>query len=249
MFWVGTSGWHYRDWAGKFYPDDLEVSGWLNYFSSRFSSVELNNSFYRLPERSTFESWALQTPDGFLMAVKASRYLTHIRRLVEPTEPVSRLWSAAEGLGPKLGPVLFQLPPTLTADVDRLRGLLEVLPESMRAAFEFRHQSWFVPEVFDALDRAEAALVWADAPGRRLDALPMTGGWAYVRFHQGRRTAPGYRRSKLTRWADRLSRLNGADAFAYFNNDSGAAAVRDAETLRELLERRNVQFTSISGRA
>jgi uncharacterized protein YecE (DUF72 family) len=240
MLWVGTSGWHYRDWIGRFYPEDMEVSAWLRYYAERFSTVELNNSFYRLPERTTFESWARQAPEGFVMAVKASRYLTHIRRLREPDDAVARLWSAAEGLGSMLGPVLFQFPPSMGADVDRLRRLLEVLPGSMRAAFEFRHASWFTTEVYDALDRAGAALVWADAPGRRLGALPMTGKWAYVRFHRGRRTAPGYRRSKLARWADRLAGLDATDVFAYFNNDAEAAAVHDASLLGTLLEQRGV---------
>jgi uncharacterized protein YecE (DUF72 family) len=236
MIRVGTSGWQYRDWGQRFYPEGLRASGWLRYYSARFTTVEVNNSFYRLPERATFEAWADQVPDGFVMAVKASRFLTHIRRLRDPEEPVDRLLSAAEGLGPKLGPILFQLPPDLQADIERLNAVLEVLPRSMRAAFEFRHPSWFDPKTYDALDRAGAALVWADAPGRRLGRVPMTGGWVYLRFHRGRRTAPGYRRSKLTRWADRLSRLDASDIFVYFNNDAEAAAVRDAALLGRILE-------------
>jgi uncharacterized protein YecE (DUF72 family) len=237
MFFVGTSGWHYRDWSERFYPQELEPSGWLRYHSRRFVTVELNNSFYRLPERSTFAHWRNEVPSDFVMAVKASRYLTHTRRLIEPEEPVARLWSAAQGLGTNLGPVLFQLPPSLQLEFDRLRSLLEVLPTAMQAAFEFRHASWFIPEVFELLDSVGAALVWPDTPGRRF-SLPLTGGWAYIRFHRGSRVSAGYRRSKLTTWAKRLADMPASDAFIYFNNDQGGAAVRDAQVLCHLLERR-----------
>lgn len=237
MFFVGTSGWHYRDWSGKFYPAHLETSGWLRYYSSHFVTVELNNSFYRLPDRTTFAHWGHEVPEGFVMTVKASRYLTHTRRLIDPDEPVARLWAAAQGLDPKLGPVLFQLPPSLDLQIDRLRRLLDVLPPAMQAAFEFRHSSWFTPQVFELLDSVGAALVWPDTPGRRF-SLPLTGGWAYVRFHRGSRVTPGYRRSKLARWAERLAETPASDAFIYFNNDQGCAAVRDAQVLRQLLEHR-----------
>jgi uncharacterized protein YecE (DUF72 family) len=152
--------------------------------------------------------------------------------LRDPQEAVARLWSAAQGLGPTLGPVLFQLPPDLESQPDRLHDLLQVLPDSMRAAFEFRHRSWFSSEIFSMLDSSGAALVWADSPGRRLE-LPVTAGWAYVRFHRGRRTSPGYRWAKLTKWADRLVAARATDVFAYFNNDQDAAAVHDAQPSSE----------------
>ena len=246
MFFVGTSGWHYRDWSGRFYPADLPTSGWLQYYSGRFGTVELNNSFYRLPDRSTFNSWRRQLPENFVMTVKASRYITHRRRLREPKEPVARLWSAARGLGPALGPILFQLPPDLEIQPDRLHDLLNALPDSMRAAFEFRHRSWFVPEIFNMLDSAGAALVWADSPGIRLQ-LPLTAGWGYVRFHRGRRAGAGYRRSKLVRWADRLVAARATNVFAYFNNDHGAAAVHDADVFSDLLMRRGVPMLDLRG--
>ena len=246
MFFVGTSGWHYRDWSGRFYPADLPTSGWLQYYSGRFGTVELNNSFYRLPDRSTFNSWRRQLPENFVMTVKASRYITHLRRLREPEEPVARLWSAARGLGPALGPILFQLPPDLEIQPDRLHDLLNALPDSMRSAFEFRHRSWFVPEIFNMLDSAGAALVWADSPGIRLQ-LPLTAGWGYVRFHRGRRAGAGYRRSKLVRWADRLVAARATNVFAYFNNDHGAAAVHDADVFSDLLMRRGVPMLDLRG--
>ncbi len=237
---VGTSGWQYEDWRGRFYPEGLPASRWLPFYAERFSTVEVNASFYRLPERSAVERWRASVPEGFVLTLKASRFLTHVRRLHEPAEPLALLWDRAQGAGDRLGPILFQLPPDLRADVARLEAFIALLPRGMRPAFEFRHPSWFRDDVFAHLDGAGAALVWADRPGTRV-RLPATGGWAYVRFHQGRLGAPGYPREKLRRWADRIAALDVSEAFAYFNNDTGGAAVRDATTLRELLSARGVR--------
>jgi uncharacterized protein YecE (DUF72 family) len=231
---VGTSGWQYDDWRGRFYPEGLPRRKWLEFFSSHFRTVELNNSFYRLPERASFERWRDQTPTGFVVAVKASRFITHLKRLKDPEEPVSLLWERATGLGERLGPVLFQLPPRFPVDVDRLRRLLAVLPGGMRPSFEFRDPSWHTGQVFSLLDDAGAAIVWPDRPGRRHD-LPVTGGWIYARFHQGTTRGPGYRRDKLRRWASRIASADAAEAFLYFNNDQAGAAIRDARTMIELL--------------
>jgi uncharacterized protein YecE (DUF72 family) len=239
MIHIGTSGWQYEDWRGRFYPDDVPERAWLEYFAERFTTVEVNNSFYRLPSREVVVGWRRATPAGFVAAVKASRYLTHIRRLREPKQPVSLLWDRARRLGSRLGPILFQLPPNLQVETERLDQLLRALPERMRPAFEFRHASWNTQEVHRMLDRAGAAIVWADRPGARAD-LPVTGGWRYIRFHQGTRDAPGYRRSKLQRWADRLASAPEQETFVYFNNDAGGAAVRDAHTLARLLEQRGL---------
>jgi uncharacterized protein YecE (DUF72 family) len=237
---VGTSGWQYRDWKGSFYPKDLPQREWLAFYASRFSTVEVNNSFYRLPEAETFERWCRETPDGFVMAVKASRFITHLKRLRDPHDPVELLWERARWLGPRLGPVLFQLPPRFPADHDRLAAILSILPSGMRPAFEFRDPSWHTPAVFEMLDRAGAALVWADRPRARID-LPVTGGRAYVRFHQGRSDAPGYTTQKLRRWADRIAELGVTEGWIYFNNDEGGAAPKDASTLRSLLIERVVR--------
>jgi uncharacterized protein YecE (DUF72 family) len=231
---IGTSGWQYDDWRGRFYPPDVPKRSWLAFLASRFPTVELNNSFYRLPERDTFVRWRDETPAGFVMTVKASRFITHIRRMRDCREPVALLWERARGLGPRLGPILFQLPPRFPADLDRLRGLLRVLPRSMRAAFEFRDPSWENDEVLAALDTAGAAFVLADRPGARVRDL-VTGGWAYLRFHQGTESAPGYSRDKLRRWAGRIEGLPASDVFVYFNNDTGGAAVRDALTLSTMV--------------
>jgi uncharacterized protein YecE (DUF72 family) len=237
MILVGTSGWQYRDWRGRFYPDDLAQKDWLPYFSERFPVVEVNNTFYMLPKEETFVRWRESSADGFLFVIKASRYITHIRRLRECREPVSRMWARCRRLGKKLGPVLFQLPPNLRADPALLSDFLRVLPASMRAAFEFRHPSWGSEEVLDILDRSGCALVLADRPGWRVPDT-ITGAWGYVRFHQGRPSAPGYTRSKLRRFAGRLAAGPAEETFVFFNNDQGGAAVRDARTLTELLRDR-----------
>jgi len=233
---VGTSGWQYRDWRGRFYPKDLPTSRWLEHYATRFRTVEVNNSFYRLPSEDVFAAWRERTPEGFVMTVKASRYITHIQRLRDPREPVELLWSRASALGPRLGPILFQLPPGFARDDERLGGLLEALPSGMRAAFEFRDPSWEVEPVYEWLDAAGAAIVLADRPRARVPHV-VTGGWSYLRFHQGLAGRPGYTRDKLRRWARRIAALPARDVFAYFNNDTGAAAVRDAVALTALLER------------
>jgi uncharacterized protein YecE (DUF72 family) len=230
---VGTSGWQYADWHGRFYPKDVPQREWLEYYADRFETVEVNNSFYRLPERDTFRAWRDRTPEGFIVTVKASRFITHLKRLKDPEEPVELLWERATGLGDRLGPVLFQLPPRFPVDVSRLKELVAVLPEGLRAAFEFRDPSWYTRDVFDLLDGQGAALVWPHRPRVRAK-LPALGGWVYVRFHQGSTRGPGYRRDTLRRWASRIAAADADEAFVYFNNDQGGAAIRDARTMREL---------------
>ena len=230
---VGTSGWQYDDWRGVFYPEGLPQREWLRFYSDRFGTVEVNNSFYRLPERATFERWRDETPPGFIVTVKASRFITHLKRLRDPEEPVSLLWERASGLGDRLGPVLFQLPPRFPVEIGRLRRLLDALPSGMRPAFEFRDPSWHSHDVFRLLDGAGAALVWPDRPGLG-HALPMTAGWLYVRFHQGTASGPAYRREKLRRWASRIEAAAAAEAFVYFNNDPTGAAIRNARTMIQL---------------
>jgi uncharacterized protein YecE (DUF72 family) len=231
---VGTSGWQYRDWKERFYPARLPQREWLRFFCAHFPTVEVNNSFYRLPTDEMFVRWRAASAPEFVVAVKASRYITHIRRLRDAGDPVELFWTRATKLGPKLGPVLFQLPPRFGADIELLRGFLGVLPTAMRAAFEFRDASWDSHEVLEALDRAGAAYVLADRPGWRVPNH-VTGGWSYIRFHQGQPFAPGYTRDKLRRWAERIAGLEASDVYVYFNNDTGGAAIRDAATLIELL--------------
>jgi uncharacterized protein YecE (DUF72 family) len=234
MIWVGTSGWQYASWKNRFYPKDVPQRTWLEHYATRFPVVEVNNSFYMLPKEATFDRWRDATPEGFLFVVKASRYITHIRRLREADDSVDLFWSRATRLGDKLGSILFQLPPNFRADPAVLKDFLAGLPKDMRAAFEFRDDSWRQEEVFDLLDRAGAAWVLADRPRWRV-RLVVTGGWSYVRFHQGRLTQPGYSRSKLRTWAERIAGVDAKDVFVFFNNDAMAAAPHDALTMTDLL--------------
>jgi uncharacterized protein YecE (DUF72 family) len=194
----------------------------------------VNNTFYRLPPDSTFVSWREQTPDGFVMAIKASRYLTHMKRLHDPADPVERLLELTAKLGPRAGPMLFQLPPTMRADEGLLRGVLAAIGGRVRSAFEFRHPSWINEPCLQALTENGAAIVLADRPGERYRPI-VTADWTYVRFHKGTPRSPSYPMAKLARWADRLRGLGVAEGFIYFNNDEGGAAPNDARRLRALL--------------
>jgi uncharacterized protein YecE (DUF72 family) len=243
MIRVGTSGWQYRDWRGAFYPDDVPQSKWLPHYASRFDTVEVNNTFYRLPDTSTFRRWHEQTPAGFTFAVKASRFVTHLKRLRDPRDPVDLLLDRAASLGDRLGPVLFQLPPTMKADIGRLRDTLGAIHGRVAAAFEFRHPSWLAEPILDLLDESGAAIVMVDRAGRRSETR-VTGGWAYVRFHQGTQLRPGYRMDTLSRWADRIVDLQARNVFIYFNNDPGAAAPRDAARLIDLLTERGATVSN-----
>jgi len=235
--WVGTSGWQYDDWRVAFYPSDVPKRLWLEHYCTVFSTLENNNAFYRLPDQQTFATWRDRTPPGFVMAVKASRYLTHIKRLKDPKEPVERLMSAASGLGDKLGPILLQLPPTLRADTALLDKCLACFPNSVRIAVEARHSSWWANEIRAVLERRGAALCWADRLGRPITPLWRTADWGYLRFHEGAAQPwPSYGETALRSWVSRLDEAYGrdGDAYVYFNNDLGAAAVRDALRFRQL---------------
>jgi uncharacterized protein YecE (DUF72 family) len=243
---VGTSGWQYRDWRDVLYPSGLPMRLWLEEYAARFATVEINNAFYRLPSRETFEAWRERTPPGFVVAVKASRYLTHIKRLREPEEPVHRLMTHAAGLGDRLGPVLLQLPPTLRADPGLLDTCLACFPPGTRVAVEPRHDSWWTPAVREVLASRGAALCWADVLGRPVTPLWRTTGWGYVRFHQGRAQPwPRYGRQSLATWARRVVTAwpNGEDVYTYFNNDPHGAAVEDAVTFAGLARTAGLQAT------
>jgi uncharacterized protein YecE (DUF72 family) len=242
--WIGTSGWQYRDWRERFYPRDVPLKSWLESYASRFQTVESNNAFYRLPERHTLEEWAARTPDDFVMAVKVSRYLTHILRLREPEEPVERFLDRVTGLGHKLGPVLIQLPPQLSCEAARLDRVLRLFPASVRVAVEFRHDSWFTDEIRRLLERHGAALCLADRRGV-LTPLWRTADWTYVRFHQGRaRPRPAYGRAAIASWADRLAaQWSDADCYVYFNNDHRGCAPRDAARFAGAVRRHGLVVT------
>ncbi|MHB8779784.1 MAG: DUF72 domain-containing protein [Candidatus Geothermincolia bacterium] len=233
---VGTSGWHYLHWRQVFYPGGLKPSGFLEFYARHFDTVEINNSFYRLPSREVFEGWAEQVPAGFLFAVKASRYITHIKKLKDPEEPIARLFSRAEGLGDKMGPSLFQLPPAWKRDVARLEACVASLPRGRRVAFEFREPSWFDPSVYEVLKRAGCALCVASSR-RRPSVREVTAPFSFVRFHGGRSLDSHYTGNELRSWAAWVEELlaSGIDVYAYFNNDARGFAVRDAFRFKELL--------------
>jgi uncharacterized protein YecE (DUF72 family) len=230
---IGTSGWQYGHWRTTFYPHDVPKARWLEYYAERFATVESNSAFYRLPERRVFGDWAERTPTDFEMAVKASRYLTHIRRLREPEEAVRRLVERLEGLGHKCGPVLLQLPPNLTVDCDSLDRTLRAFPAAARVAVEPRHPSWFDDSVRRLLEQRGAAWCLTDTAGRK-PPLWRTAEWGYVRFHRGRAWPPPcYGRRAIRSWAERLAELFGprGDVYCYFNNDTRGCALRDAGQL------------------
>jgi uncharacterized protein YecE (DUF72 family) len=231
---AGTSGWQYRDWRGTFYPPDVAQRRWLEYYVRQFATVENNGTFYRLPPRETFVNWRDRVPGDFVMTVKASRYLTHVRRLRDPAGPVRRLLDAAAGLGDRLGPVLLQLPPDLRADPPLLAGCLGQFPPEVRVAVEPRHESWWTDEVRDVLTAANAALCWADRAGSAVTPLWRTADWGYLRLHEGDGEPwPSYREATLSAWAERITATwaPGSDVFVYFNNDQNGAAPGDAARL------------------
>jgi uncharacterized protein YecE (DUF72 family) len=236
---IGTSGWHYSDWKGRFYPAGSKSSDWLNYYSQRFGTVELNSAFYRLPTREAFQTWAEDIPDDFVIAVKASRYLTHIKRLHEPAEPIRRLLEAASGLGGALGPVLLQFPPTMRADPHGLAAALAEFPPTVRVAVESRHPSWQEDVIREVLEDHAAAWVLVD-PADRSRPRWRTAEWGYVRFHAGTGSpGPCYTRSPLETWAKRLADIwtPVEDLYCYFNNDGNSCAPRDARRFAAAVSR------------
>jgi uncharacterized protein YecE (DUF72 family) len=231
---VGTSGWQYADWRDRLYPKGLAQRNWLAAYTEVYDTVEVNGTFYRLPTSDTVQRWADTVPADFVMAVKISRYLTHVKRLRDPAEPVERLLSCVAPLvdAGKLGPLLLQLPPDMRVDAGLLADTLARFPAWAAVAVEPRHRSWFVPAVRSVLEASGAALVWADRHGRATGPLWQTSDWAYLRLHMGR-SGWQYDRRDLTRWATRMRRVGAGYVFA--NNDPGGAALVDATLIREMI--------------
>ena len=237
---VGCSGWNYASWRqGVFYPARCPPRRWLAYYAGHFDTVELNATFYRLPTVKAVQGWVEQTPDDFVFAVKMSRYVTHVKRLRDLSPSLELFYSRIEPLvrSPKLGPVLWQLPPTFRRDDDRLAEALGQLPDG-RHAFEFRHPSWFVPEVTELLRRHGAALVIADRPEiRSFQTQELTTDWTFVRFHAGSRGRRGnYSEAELREWATRIRSWPVNESYIYFNNDWEGFAPRNASRLRRILD-------------
>jgi uncharacterized protein YecE (DUF72 family) len=237
---VGCSGWQYKHWRGDFYPADVPVGRWFEHYAARFDTVEINNSFYRLPEAETFARWRGRAPLRFLFAVKASRFLTHMKKLKDPEEPIERLFTRMRQLGNRLGPVLYQLPPNFKLDLGRLEHFLHALPPDARHVLEFRDPSWYADRVGALLERHGVAMCLHDMKGSAT-GRERVGPFVYVRYHgPGGTYSGGYAPDRLARWAEWLDgeRRAGIDVFAYFNNDVGGHAPRDAVTLRQFLEGR-----------
>ena len=233
---VGCSGWQYRHWRGLFYPSDLPASRWLEFYAREFDTVEINNTFYRLPEARTFEDWRRRLPARFVASIKASRYLTHLKRLKDPEEPVDRLFDRASHLGRTFGPVLYQLPPRWPRRLSRLQVFLDALPRH-RQAVEFRDPDWYAPEVLEALAARRIALCVHDMAGS-VSPRAVSGAFVYLRLHGPDGRYHGrYPDDRLREWAEWLGAQasDGFSAFVYFNNDGGGHAPRDAARLRELL--------------
>ncbi len=229
----------YDDWRGRLYPAREPKRRWLELYAQHFDTVEVNSTFYRLARRDAVAGWVRQTPDGFLFAVKASRYLTHIRRLVGIGDGIRRFYEPLLPLidAGRLGPVLWQLPENFHRDDERLHGWLEELPAGLHT-IEFRHPSWFVPEVLDALRSRDVALTIGDHPERPFQSREATASWRFVRFHYGSRGRGGnYSATELEQWARRIAQWRRrTDVYAYFNNDWNGFAPANALELQGLLE-------------
>jgi uncharacterized protein YecE (DUF72 family) len=234
---IGCSGWNYEHWRDVFYPHGLPTSRWLEHYAATFDTVEVNATFYRLPTRTATSRWAETTPAGFLFALKASRYLTHVKRLRDLRAGWARFAERIEPIveAGKLGAVLWQLPENFHRDDDRLRDALDVLPAG-RHAFEFRHASWFVSDVEKLLAEKGCALVIGDHLGRPFQTHRLTTDWTFLRFHEGRGRDGNYTPAQLQEWAQRIRgwRTKG-DVYAYFNDDWRGYAIKEARHLRELV--------------
>jgi uncharacterized protein YecE (DUF72 family) len=237
---IGCSGWNYPHWRERVYPKGLPPKRWLAYYATLFDTVEINNTFYRLPRVSAVHGWVERTPPGFVFAVKMSRYITHVRRLGGLEQGIPLFYSRIAPLArsSKMGPVLWQLPPTFKRNDERLAAALAALPRG-RHCFEFRHPTWYDEEVYALLRRRGVALVMPDSPKYPFRELELTGDWTFVRFHHGTRGRRGnYSERELEEWAERIAgwRERGIDVYGYFNNDWEGFAVKNGLRLKELLD-------------
>jgi uncharacterized protein YecE (DUF72 family) len=237
-YYIGCSGWHYEHWRGLYYPKELPKPKWLSFYAQQFDTVELNSSFYRLPSEKAFNTWRESTPDDFVFAVKVSRFITHIKRLRNLDASVDNFLSRAAFLKEKLGPLLYQLPPSMKRKDELLQSFLSTLPSKNQHVVEFRHESWIDEAVFDILRRHNVGLCVFDMPGFGCP-LVATSDFDYIRFHGSEGLySSSYSDEELTQWARRITRLGQSvkASYIYFNNDAEAFAVKNATTLRNLLQ-------------
>ena len=235
--WIGTSGWHYRHWRGPVYPEDLPARRYLAFYAKAFGTVEVNNSFYHLLPPDAVSDWRGQVPPGFLFAAKGSRFITHMRKLKEPKEPLRRYFERMKGFGAGLGPIVFQLPPKWRFNAERLQAFFKALPRGRRYAFEFRDPSWLTPAAYEILAAANAAFCIYHLAGFQ-SPLAVTADFVYVRLHgPGGKYQASYAERDLQAWADRFRRWNkeGRDVYCYFDNDQAGYAFHNARRLKEIV--------------
>jgi len=234
---IGTSGWNYKHWIGTFYPAGTKAAGQLPYYVSKMDTVELNNSFYHLPDRETFARWRTNTPDDFIFAVKGSRYITHMKKLKEPKEPLGVFLQHARGLGKKLGPILFQLPPGWRINYERLESFVKVLPKKRRFAFEFRNYTWYDDQVYELLRRHNCAFCIYELNGHR-SPMEVTADFVYIRLHgPGGKYQGSYTDQDLRNWSAQIKdwQRAGKDTYIYFDNDQAGYAAFNALRLKALI--------------
>ena len=234
---VGCSGWVYKHWRGIFYPEGLPQKRWFERYSDEFDAVEINASFYRLPLASTFDGWRDKAPDGFCYAVKVNRFITHMKKLLDVGQPLEDFVGLARRMDKRLGPLLYQLPPSLKLDLDRLEAFLKLVPKDLANVFEFRNRDWYVPELYDLLDRYGASFCVHDMPGSKTERIAV-GPVAYVRFHGAEGKYWGrYPDEELLGWSgwigDQSRRVRAA--WCFFNNDIHGHAIEDARTLKSMI--------------
>ena len=232
---VGTSGWHYRHWRGPFYPEKLPASEMLPFYADRFGTVELNTTFYRLPPPNAAAEWARRTPRGFCFAAKGSRFITHMKKLRDPDPALARYFEHIRGLGKKLGPIVFQLPPQWPLNLERLAEFLDALPGRRQYAFEFRNPTWNTQPVYDLLEKHHAAYCVFDLAGFQ-SPIEVTTDFTYIRLHgPGGKYQGSYTDHRLRQWAARLTRWRLRSAYVYFDNDQAGYAPKNAQRMREIL--------------
>ncbi len=235
---IGTSGWNYPHWREVFYPEDLPSKKWLDFYGKHFSTVEINNSFYRLPEEEQFTAWRKGVSSDFIFSVKASRYITHMKKLRESGEAVERFMKHVKQLGEKLGVILFQLPPNFSLNLERLESFLDLLPDGHRYTFEFRDRTWWDSGVYEALERKGAAFTIFDLAGE-MSPKEVTADFVYLRLHgPGDKYQGSYETKELAGWAGAFSSWarSAKEIYCYFDNDQAGYAARDALRLREMVK-------------
>lgn len=238
---IGCSGWVYKHWRGILYPTGLPQTRWFGRYAEEFDTVEINNSFYRLPKPETFDKWREQAPPGFCYTVKANRFLTQAKKLKDCEEPLERMMSAVRHLGDRLGPILYQLPPRMSINLERLESFLAIVPKDIANVFEFRHPSWYEQATYDLLDRYGAGFCVHDMAGSASPQVAV-GPVAYVRFHGGEGKYWGrYSDEALLGWSDWLigEARRGRTCWCYFNNDINGDAIHDAQTLKSMVNQIN----------